>query len=158
MSADQGKNPDPARPELIARAARQFHRHFRKFEPSADPPAIDTVRSEVDRQGTITLRDAAGNYLWCCRWTGKRVEAIRRCQDCGTTSPGWYMLRRRIWDEEAGYGPAEVACIPCLEKRLGRPLRSRDFTPPRGERLGLGLAESLRSGASASGPDNRRPG
>lgn len=57
------------------------------------------------------------------------------CHDCDTdTNPSeYYMVRDHVW-EQAGmvarrrYDDHVYLCVGCLEKRLGRELRSDDFT------------------------------
>jgi hypothetical protein len=66
------------------------------------------------------------------------------CVDCGAeTTPDrrrrgakheYYMVRDRVWsaagmpDRPMNYH-GDFLCIGCLERRLGRKLRRRDFTP-----------------------------
>ena len=48
------------------------------------------------------------------------------CRDCHLAFYG-FMVHDSVW-ESAGYSPYDLACRPCLEKRLGRPLTMEDFT------------------------------
>ena len=52
------------------------------------------------------------------------------CKDCGTRCPedyGIYMVTDEVW-LKAGLLYRENACMPCLEKRIARPLVADDFT------------------------------
>lgn len=49
-----------------------------------------------------------------------------RCADSGEDPTQLYLVKDRLW-RKAGMGPSGALCIPCLEKRLGRKLRPRDF-------------------------------
>jgi hypothetical protein len=56
----------------------------------------------------------------------------RTCAVCNTfvfrgTVPIEYMVEDHIW-KAAGFQKNEVACVGCLETRLGRPLVFQDFT------------------------------
>ncbi len=78
------------------------------------------------RDGTAAYcRQAEGGAMPSKR--RKRVLPSNACVDCGQSAE-YYMVHDELW-ERAGYGPDVMACIPCLEKRLGRPLRRDDFTP-----------------------------
>jgi hypothetical protein len=60
------------------------------------------------------------------------------CRDCGINcGVELPMLKDEVWPREPGTESAPLAgvlCRPCLERRLGRPLRSEDLppTPPPG--------------------------
>lgn len=47
------------------------------------------------------------------------------CKDCGLAFYG-FMVEDKIW-KQAGYGRFDMACLPCLEKRLGRSITMEDF-------------------------------
>lgn len=56
------------------------------------------------------------------------------CADCGTDtdplspdSAEYYMIHDKLW-RKAGMGKLGYLCIGCLEARLGRRLRPKDFT------------------------------
>jgi hypothetical protein len=38
------------------------------------------------------------------------------------------MVKDHVWEQQAGYAPDDLACLHCLERRLGRMLRLDDFT------------------------------
>lgn len=72
---------------------------------------------------------------------------FRGCVDCGGTVE-CYMVHDDLW-HEAFYNKRELACIPCLEKRLQRSLKIEDFTTClanvnlfRAYRMGLDAAEA----------------
>jgi hypothetical protein len=51
------------------------------------------------------------------------------CRDCGVNTSRigeYYMVTGEVW-QQAGGGDA-MLCVGCLEKRLGRELRCKDFT------------------------------
>ena len=50
------------------------------------------------------------------------------CAVCGAFPPDAYMVRDDVW-QAAGLAPKDHACLPCLERRLGRPLTIDDFAP-----------------------------
>jgi hypothetical protein len=67
---------------------------------------------------------------------GRPLASRAVCKDCdGYTFGEWYQLRNRVWEEAwpgTGSKGVEVTlkhilCIGCVEKRLGRKLRRRDF-------------------------------
>ena len=57
----------------------------------------------------------------------KRVRASNRCVDCGRPAE-YYMVHDWLW-QRAGYAADVMACLACLEKRLGRSLRRGHFPP-----------------------------
>lgn len=57
---------------------------------------------------------------------GVATDEGYRCADCGEDPTQLYLVKDRLW-RKAGMGPSGALCIPCLEKRLGRKLRPRDF-------------------------------
>lgn len=62
----------------------------------------------------------------------------RQCAECGGYHikdgkflDWWdYMVEDEVWFA-AGFKKKEVACLPCLEKRLGRQVTRDDFTTAR---------------------------
>lgn len=49
------------------------------------------------------------------------------CRDCGIDPVYIYMIKHETW-YGLGLGSRDNLCIPCLSKRLGRPLKDSDFT------------------------------
>ena len=113
--------------ELFTRACRAYLLRTRYPNPGPVEPSF--VASEVRPGVGAVLRSGGGEYLASYRWTGKRVRFVPVCADCGKPHPERYMVTDRVWGRQAGYRPDQVACLPCLVKRLGRPLRRGDFTP-----------------------------
>ncbi len=57
-------------------------------------------------------------------------ESDWRCRDCGVdtdTIDEYYMVAAPVW-RQAAHDVDGHLCIGCLERRLGRTLRSGDFT------------------------------
>jgi hypothetical protein len=52
----------------------------------------------------------------------------RRCRHTGTGWWEWYMVWPAVWSRAVGPDARGYLCIPCLERRLGRPLTGDDFT------------------------------
>jgi hypothetical protein len=56
------------------------------------------------------------------------------CVDCGidtcpcTGKREWYMVHKAVWAKAGMERDGGYLCIGCLERRLGRMLRPRDFT------------------------------
>lgn len=52
------------------------------------------------------------------------------CDDCGfnTSHSEYYMVKNPIWEEAQNKGIAQILCIGCLERRIGRKLVSNDFS------------------------------
>ena len=52
------------------------------------------------------------------------------CARCGVTPPeGNYMVHDHVWREAMGDNKAGFLCLDCLEIKLGRKLRLKDFQP-----------------------------
>jgi hypothetical protein len=114
--------------EVLTGAIQAYREHWLRFDREP-PPEVSASTSTVDLDtGAIILRSADGVYLGRCLWAGKRVDYVPTCIDCQEPAREWYMVRDRLWEKTAGYSPAECACLACLAKRLGRPLRPGDFT------------------------------
>jgi hypothetical protein len=59
----------------------------------------------------------------------KRTKQLPKfpCNDCSVDVlqiGDWYMAQPELWQDELGLGWKDNLCIACLEKRLGRPLRT----------------------------------
>jgi hypothetical protein len=52
------------------------------------------------------------------------ISELRNCQDCGER-PELFKLKDNVW-ASAGLSAADIVCIGCFEKRLGRELSEED--------------------------------
>ena len=51
------------------------------------------------------------------------------CRDCRAERYRMFMVHDHVWNGEAGLPSFDcLLCMPCLERRIGRPLVSADFT------------------------------
>jgi hypothetical protein len=70
----------------------------------------------------------------CIRRRGPADNIGRfNCLDCGENTARldeYYMVRGEVWRFAVPVGRG-MLCIGCLEHRIGRKLRPRDFTPAR---------------------------
>jgi hypothetical protein len=69
----------------------------------------------------------SNEYNW-----GPKIVAKWRCDDCGDNfvkRGDFCMIDSCIWEEKLGLSWTDNLCIPCIERRLGRKLRPRDFRP-----------------------------
>ncbi|MDP9223663.1 MAG: hypothetical protein M3P18_07360 [Actinomycetota bacterium] len=64
-----------------------------------------------------------------------------KCRDCGG-DPEMYLVKDRLW-RKVGMGVNDGLCIVDLEKRLGRPLRRRDFHHASAEALGQSVGNLM---------------
>jgi hypothetical protein len=81
-------------------------------------------------------------------YTFSRRQIVRhKCKGCGldVIRIGDYcMLRTKIWEGQLGLGWTDNMCVACIEARLGRQLRFRDFICfPSVE--GFAVSDTLRS-------------
>jgi formylglycine-generating enzyme required for sulfatase activity len=57
---------------------------------------------------------------------GYRVTERRyRCQECGGDEPQGFRVTDELWRQVCSEGG--IICLPCIEARLGRPIKSTDF-------------------------------
>jgi hypothetical protein len=65
---------------------------------------------------------ASMNLGWRAHW---------RCRDCSACTYAlneYYMVTDHVWFEQARMPYRGMLCIGCLERRIGRRLRPRDFS------------------------------
>lgn len=55
----------------------------------------------------------------------KRSKSIE-CDDCDAYGYG-YLVKDEVWEAATADEDADLLCLPCLEKRLDRPMRIADF-------------------------------
>lgn len=79
---------------------------------------LEEFKKKLDPPRTPTRRDT----LQCsvCKELIFPQNSVPRFWD--------YMVEDRVWFEEAGFKSNEMACLPCLEYHLERPLELKDFT------------------------------
>lgn len=54
----------------------------------------------------------------------KKNDVAWACETC-ETGDDYYMLQHKLWDEISG--GLNFLCLKCVEQRLGRPLKLKDF-------------------------------
>jgi len=108
--------------KVIAHAVGRSERWCRYTAVKATDPL------PVFKMGGIVRLNVADFEAWVERQRGRglpKLEAApvrtKACGLCGT------MVTDEVW-ATARLGPRQMACLHCLAERLGRPLRSKDFT------------------------------
>jgi 2-polyprenyl-3-methyl-5-hydroxy-6-metoxy-1,4-benzoquinol methylase len=98
----------------------------------ADWPQICREKSEVDlAKGVVVLRSAENRYLrrYHFRHDDPHEYSMwepELCRECQQPILDCYMAKEELW-QQAGYRPLDLVCPECLERKVGRPLVSRDF-------------------------------
>lgn len=124
------------------------------------------ILERVPVQRMFSCRSCAGACCPICDNTGKArsfEDLGRYCRDCSEVEHYQYMVRKPVWYQAMpDYAeqvkarnalpnrPAIMLCLPCLEKRLGRPLASSDFdlNLPGNQLLRWGMLLATRVGDS----------
>jgi hypothetical protein len=60
--------------------------------------------------------------------TNPRPRCDSRCHDCGNDYDEYYMVHDHVWKASGLPKDGGELCVDCLERRIGRRLRSDDFT------------------------------
>lgn len=104
---------------------------------------VTDIIETLDKRSVKLGKEKEGTILF--RLSNPRP--FRGCVDCGGTVE-CFMVHDELW-HEAFYNKCELACIPCVEKRLQRSLKIADFTTClanvnlfRAYRMGLDAAEA----------------
>jgi hypothetical protein len=115
--------------------------HYLKWRRSSDEFVSDeqtlTTANEFWERWNLSAEEERRAVL-------EMAAEIRRseCIDCGTTDPGYYMVRDKVWSK-AGLNEHDCCCLRCLQARLKRSLCIRDFTPCVANRLAFAGAGQL---------------
>ncbi len=92
-------------------------------------PEICRDKSEVDlTKGIVVLRSSESRYLrqYHYRHDEYSMWEPEICRECQEPILDCYLAKDDLW-RQSGYGPLDLVCAECLEKKVGRRLVSRDF-------------------------------